>query len=324
MNQECFEKELLTACTQMPPDFVRIKKLLESKEEAQALDLGSFLSEVILDFPCDMSSCDDDEQCSECSKKKMENLPELIQLLGDAGLISAKAGARVLNSLLYAGFSEYAFQAARLICKDGIECTNQEYEQLLEGIGLEESYQRCCEKNHIAENLIFACYEAVLNMKKGGSFADIDTYCSAIGMTVERIVLFGTDDDLFSDAAGRRCFSGDIGFVCGEKALIITDGINVYAINRIWKSMPYMDCDDLFGMEFVDNTIQSIWFSHRNIMAHKTEYGQASIHIRFTGGKEIRFTHNFGEIPENKAISRFEITVEAQEQEQSIARESPA
>ena len=59
-------------------------------------------------------------------------------------------------------------------------------------------------------------------------------------------------------------------------------------------------------IKIVGRKISKISFSHNKIRIEHTAYGQPTIYLHMDDGSVIRFTHNFGEMSDNKSISRFE------------------
>ena len=68
---------------------------------------------------------------------------------------------------------------------------------------------------------------------------------------------------------------------------------------------PQIDISAVFGRDVVGCQIQSISFEHRDIVKGKTHYGQPTIILGLINGKNIKFTHNFGELPDDEWQARF-------------------
>ena len=69
----------------------------------------------------------------------------------------------------------------------------------------------------------------------------------------------------------------------------------------------YMDCNDMFRIPIVGKIIKGIGFSHHEINRDKIHYNQPTIRLCFDDGTVICFTHNFGELPQKKSVSRFAV-----------------
>lgn len=312
------EKELIYACSEVPPDFMKARALIEeglninAYDDEDEEDFESLLGSVVTSIPSNAWKCDICEL--ECERKQcklfdFEHLTEIIQFFINNGWNSRKYGLNVLHKLLYSTYSKEIFDAACLICEKGIQGTQEEFDDVLETVGMKESYTFCCENDYPLENVFDAYYEAVLREKEGKAFSDIDTYHAAIGMKVDCIVLFGTEEDLFLDEQARHCFGKDIGFVCGGKTLILREGINILCMNRRREEERFIECDGMFDVPVVGKTIRGIDFSHNEVRIDRTRYSQPTIHMHFDDGTVIRFTHNFGELPDKKSVSRFEVDV---------------
>ena len=68
---------------------------------------------------------------------------------------------------------------------------------------------------------------------------------------------------------------------------------------------PQIDISSVFGRNVIGRKIKSINFEHKTIVKGTTHYGQPTIIIELENVKKIKFTHNFGELPDNELQSRF-------------------
>ena len=51
--------------------------------------------------------------------------------------------------------------------------------------------------------------------------------------------------------------------------------------------------------------IENISFEHKTVIDGTTHYGQPTIILELSNGRKLKFSHNFGELPNKQAQSRF-------------------
>lgn len=120
--------------------------------------------------------------------------------------------------------------------------------------------------------------EAVLCEKEGKAFSDIDTYHAAIGLKIDRIILFGTEEALFLDEQARHCFGKDIGFVCGDKTLILREEINILCMNRRREEERFIECDGMFDVPVIGKPYVELVF----LIMKSTLIELGIVSLRFT------------------------------------------
>lgn len=305
------EKEFVAACCEVPPNFEKAKELLSSGVDINGKDdYGeSFVEQIVLGYPQESVLCIncEAETCEGCLQNDTTYLPKVFEFLISNGWNSKENGCAALSSLVFSTYSKEMFDAAKLICQAGIDWEHSPVEQALSTIGTEESYQRC-EGNHDMENLFYTFYELVERASKNQPFEHIDTYHSAIGLKIDKIVVFGEDTGIGTDELGRTTFSHDIGLVCGDKTVIIKKDINILLMNGLQNMLPCIPGNDLFGTDICERTITKITFKHNQVVKAKVYYGQPVINLHLDDGSVISFTHNYGELPKGDWIPRFSVT----------------
>ena len=68
---------------------------------------------------------------------------------------------------------------------------------------------------------------------------------------------------------------------------------------------PQVDLSETFCTDIIGQTIQSVSFDHKTVVKGTTHYGQPTIIIELSNGKKLKFSHNFGELPDRESQSRF-------------------
>ena len=285
-----FDKSLINELESVPISRENVKTLIKYGADINAEDKYECLMENVIGY---------------YPYEKAEFLPEVVKVAIENGWNTAKQGLRVIRALVFSTGTKECFYAAKLILENGVNGTEGDFNDALETIGTEESYQRCCDHNTEKENLYYAMYELVDAVKQGKSIEGVEHFNSALGMTVDKIVYFDKENTLRETDKGTE-YTGDIGFVNGDKVFLVTTYVNVLFNNDVIKESEYSQKDDLFGISIVGSKIQSIEFSYKTINKKKTEYNQPIVILNFDNGHSIKFTHNFGEIPEGH-IPRFEI-----------------
>lgn len=125
-----------------------------------------------------------------------------------------------------------------------------------------------------------------------------------MGLKIHRILYFAETDtrvngDCFTE------YNADIGFVCGDKVLILCKGVNILFMNDRLTELPQIDLSATFCTEIIGQTILAVSFDHKTVVKGTTHYGQPTIIIELSNGKKLKFSHNFGELPDRETQTRF-------------------
>ena len=214
-----------------------------------------------------------------------------------------KYGLKVMHQFIYMSNQKLAFDLMKFFLEFNLGDDKSEYESLLEGIGTEESYQRCCENNHALENLFYTMYEIVNAKMENRSYKNIELYYNAVGMQIDKLLYLGKES-LAPSKEGATEYNDDICFVCGEKILVIRECVNILFINDIINE-EYVEIPNLFGDNIIGSRIVNVSFEHKEIVEGTTHYGQPTIVVSLDSGKKLKFTHNFGEHNGDKVQSSF-------------------
>ena len=307
-EQKKLQNDFCSALEENPPNYEKAKALLESGVDINATDqygesfLGDFLCLLSM-YPRDCDSCQDDF-CRTCERMTKPHLFPTVEFIIENGLDTKAHGLDIIASLVHSTHDMQMFSAVKSLLKCPLSDDKEEYERTLEAIGTEESYQRCCCECHEQENLYYAMVEMVDAKMKGLPFEGIHPFYKAIGKKIDRIIYFADKTDFVKTERGTE-FNCDFGFVCGDDVLIVHSSINILFMDDRLFVLPQIDITDAFGDDIVGSKIIDILFEHREIVRGNTVYGQPIIIIRLDNGREIRFTHNFGEDPDSESVSRF-------------------
>ena len=297
MGFSALEKAFISACKKIPLNYDEINGLIEQGVNVNETDeYGDSVAEDIFHFYPDVPN----------DGAGVSPIEEVADILIKAGLDTEKYALRCIEALIFSSDAKHSFYAMRRILSSKCPSNQEAYEEALEGTGTEESFQRCCEHNHEYENIYYAMCEMIWAKQQGLEHEKTDLYYSAIGMCVEKIVYFKDTVDTATEGE-KTAFYADIGFVSGDRVLVLCHSINILFSDYRTNEQPQVDANDIFGATIVGKTIVDIYFDHKDIKKGKTNYGQPTINIKFDDGTIIKFTHNFGEVDDKLVTHTFEV-----------------
>ena len=310
---KALETEFVKALEEKIPDFDKARQLLAQGVDINAVD--DFGKSILINclwnrssFPPECDFCEA-ESCKTCENQGKAQLISIVDFFIENGWNTVVHGLSCIASLVHTTHDAQMFYAAKRLLRCPVSDNRADFEHALEGIGTEESYQRCCEECHEQENLYYAMYELVGAKKDNRPFEGIYPYYRAMGKKVDKIVYFADKTDFAETPRGVE-FGGDFGFVCGEDGVVVRSSINILLMNDRVSEQPQIDVSTIFGEGIVGATVVDILFEHCSKSRDRICYGQPTIIIKFDNAKELRFTHNFGELPDKESQARF-LTVEA-------------
>ena len=222
----------------------------------------------------------------------------------DNGWDIKKFGIEIMSNFKFTTYDRLTFEMFKFMLGYDLTDNPENYKKALDVVGTEESYQRCCEENHDLENLFYAIYEMILAKMEGRDYNSIELYYDAIDMRIDKVIYLDKNNTTVKKQNFTE-YNADIGFVCGHKLLVLREGVNILFMNDRINEQPQIDFSADFGRDIVGKKIKSISFEHKEIVRGKTGYGQPTIIMELTNGRKLKFTHNFGELPNKKSQSRF-------------------
>ncbi len=302
MNTEILNKELLLAC-----DSENLDKIQELVKEGANPNLTNNYGEGIFEYVF-LYACErlDDKDAGEEEYDRLYNkVKETVNTLIRYGWDVKKYGLDVMNQFVFMPNSKFAFNLMRFFLSLNLGDDKSKYESLLETVGGEESYQRCCDHNHELENVFYSMYEIVQAKMENRHYEYIDLYYDAVGMKIDKLLYPGSKN-IKAVGADPVKYDEDICFVCGEKILVVRECVNILFINNITDEK-YIEVPDIFGEEIIGSTITDVSFEHKEIVKGMTHYGQPIILLSLDNGVTLKFTHNFGEHTEEGSVSYFSV-----------------
>ena len=300
MTQIELDEKLALACDKATPDLDEIKELIIAGADTNQVNKynNNIFDDVFLEVLYEVR--DDSKKLP----KTVEKIKEVIPLMIDNGFDIKRFGISTMSQFKFATYDPFTFDLYRFMLQYELADDPKAYEEVLEGVGGEESYQRCCEHDHDLENLFYAIYEMVEAKMEGRDYKSIEPYYGAVGLTIDKIVYFSDSNTLVEKEEFTE-YNADIGFVCGGKLFVMRDGVNILFMNDRVNEQPQIDISSVFGKDAINRKIKSVSFDHKDVIKGNTHYGQPTIIIELTNGKKMKFTHNFGELPDKETQSRF-------------------
>lgn len=298
MNKVDLDQKLAQACDAVRPDLDKIKELIMAGADPNQRNFygdGIFES-VFLDLLYD---CEDEQKKAII----VEKTKEIIQLMIDNGWDTKTFGLEVMNQFVFSTYDRFTFELYRFMLQYDLTKNPKDYEEALESVGTEESYQSC-EGDHELENLFYAIYEMVEAKMEGRDYKDIESYYDATGMTIDKILYFDETNTMVKKDDFTE-YNADIGFVCGNKVLVLRDCVNILFMNGRLAEQPQIDVSAMFSEGIIGEEIEAIDFAHKEVHRENTTCVQPTIILRLANGRQLKFSHNFGELPNKKSQSRF-------------------
>ena len=292
--------KLTNACASAKPDLDEIKELVLAGADPNCLN--EYGDSIFCDAFVEVLYGNGDNP--KAISTAAEKIKAVVRLLVAEGWDVKKSGLSVMRLFTIFPYGRITFDLFRFMLQYDLADDSAAYENALEAIGGEESFQRCCMHDHDAENMFYAVYEMVEAKMKGLDYRSIVPYYDAIGMTIDKIVYFSETNTL-SKKADFTEYNADIGLVCGDQVLVLCKGVNILFMNGRIAESPQIDISAEFGKDAICRKIKRISFDHRDVITGRTHYGQPTIVIELANGKKLKFTHNFGEVPDRKTQSRF-------------------
>ena len=211
--------------------------------------------------------------------------------------------------LLYDIYDKASFEQMREYLRAGARA--EELKGLLESIGIEESYQRCCCGNHAQENLLYALYELVRRASEGKGFEKISYWQDAVGKRVRACYACAETLPAIREAEnGRWTIENRLVLCLDENAVVVEGSPNLYlcADEEAFADMQRQDISEQLAA-YVGQVIEEVRFRHRTVSGDDKQHVQGNIFLVFASGAALRISTDFGETP-GKACIYFEMLPE--------------
>ena len=287
------EDRIISLCEAARPDYEAICRQIEGGANVNAVNKygQAFLSKILL------------------SLEHGNKFTDIVKTVLLSGFDSKKLGLRCIESILFTTYDKYFFSAAKLLLESGATGTDEQWASLLKAIGTEESYQRCCAGNHKCENIYYPLYEIVAHARKGLPYSDIALWSNFIGRKVESVLSYSADSKPVSLLKNSKFEIPDkIFFLAKTKTLIIEANPNIYTRANPVPTLDMTKCIPVKELRAVVGAkVKRVSFKHEEVSSGFHIFRQPNIYVSFDNGIRIRFSTNFGEVPEGTSATYFEI-----------------
>lgn len=288
-------EELIKACERR--DLTGVKKIVSAGADVNCEDKWgeSIFSHLFVEFLNNTKE----------AKGKVSMVKSVLKVLIKNGFDMQKHGLDIMHQFVHLSNLRHAFFLTKFMLDFDLGDNVKKYEELLMSIGFEESHMRVCENKLARANMLYAMYEIVEAKMEKREYAGTELYQEAVGKRIENVLYFSEKNDTIALEQGTQ-YNSDIGILCEGKLLVITTNADILIKNEKM-SENSISLPDFFGSGFIGALIEKISFKHKKFWKGKTEYTQPIVNILLDNGKTISFTDNFGEVPKEDTMSRFEI-----------------
>lgn len=322
------DNQLVAACQEYPPDFCKIRSLLDQGADVNAISATDedecLLSEIILGYPRIAELLADD--CGDCDNNDADHpkadgryLPLIIQVFLEQGFdATGRMGAICLQNLSWASYDQYILDACKLLMAAGADPNaitfSDDEETVISWVGTKASAADCVDHDPAEISLFEAMYRMMEAKIQGRNYELIEHFSVCIGQKICGISLCADDrplTEVFSvntpTSRHQNCFVNTVVLDCQGKMLCVSRYTELYVDPHVPQYAEVkLDLAPYF-QNCIGHTIVGIDFSYREIRENRTSYGQPIILIQLDNGKTLRFSHNFGEVDRNETAAWFEV-----------------
>jgi len=329
------EDALIDACTEFPPDFAKIRRMIQAGANLNAVsskdskEEGNILSEIIKGLSWGGESiyliCEEceEETCEKCELKDEEIdgrwLPSIVELFlqngFDLGRRGGSVGADCLKSLTWSTYDKYILDAAKILLKAGADPTYEDKEDggtVMGWVSTKESAAECIYEDHCQSNLFHTLYEIMDAQVKGEDIDQIFFFDKCIGRKINQVLLCSEENackGIFSITTPQmqyeNCFAEPLVFWCEEVPLCVTEYVDEIVDYRTMRKAKTKQDVSSFFADCLGQTITAIDFESKKVTKGSTCYTQPITMIRLSNGKTICISYNTGDVPKEKRSAWF-------------------
>ncbi len=300
-----------------PPDFETADELIRLGADLNAEkqnDDDNILSRIIRGYQCWQPN--DVERIDENTIG--EYMIQVIHYFLDHGFDVKKKngryGAQCLYSIVLSVQDRSMIEATKLLISAGAEDLYVDKEQT-EGekpksfLDAENCYQRVCEYNYHAANIIEATYQIYKAIEEKKSYIDIDSYEAIIGKTITKVLIEkpkegkALHDVMFTNGRFGKCFYTNIYFLFNDRMLIATP-YNDFWTDKSDSSVRTLNISSEFS-QIIGATVEKVEFAHNGLNEKMTHYTQPVTTFIMSNGNSVSFSTSFGEVPKDKSTAYY-------------------
>lgn len=138
----------------------------------------------------------------------------------------------------------------------------------------------------------YTIYEMLYSVTEGKDFNAVFLHNVCIGKTIDNVVLFSDTVETCEVDENSKIIKGDIGFIFGDKCLIIKQSMNILVDNNIFSEEKHINVPNLFGINVVGQKIQDIKIECEETVDKICSYSEPVIKIYLDNGKCLKVTEN--------------------------------
>ena len=333
------EEQLVALFRAGAPDLPAAEALLLQGADINASGMDedeSILSEILFAYGATqrIHSESDDSPCSECERVSCSgcvhnqnpepgrSMCEVIRFFLSHGFDvhknNGRFGKECLFNLTLSTYDKYMPEAIKILLDAGAQNSiastgpdDSDDETPMDFIYNEGGSLRCGHHDYAKATYFDAALVIYQAAEDGRPYAGIDSYETAIGKKILRVLAESSDDAPVFFPMDRPGFKKDTCFNCC--LYFVYDGgvLNVtqygdYWTDTVMPDLPMTDVSAYFG-GIVGHTVRRFIFDHREIAADSTEYTRPVVTIETDTGRRVTFSTNFGEVAEDDFAAYFEL-----------------
>ena len=253
-----YESEIYNLCLEQKIDYERIDYLLKHGASANAVEITKFNDgyedKELLFVECilaDKYSCEDYIPIID-----KEFYLKLLNIFVDNGLDVDKYADLILSYIHFTYDDKACIEMTKTILNHIKNKDNINFENSLEDIAIEVSYNDCCVQNHKYANNLSIVYEMIENFSKNGSNPNNYYECDKIlNQTINNIKIFCKDIKI-DQPKKFICDDIDIFIECEKDVLCIVNEFVFVNNNDIISNYDLLEGENSFGnslKEYVKN-----------------------------------------------------------------------
>ncbi len=277
MTKAELDKKIEEVCNTSYPDMEEIKKLIlagadmnRENKFGESIFRDTFVDSLyrFYDYP----------STEEEKKAGFNQVKDTIKFMLEHGWDGWEYGLDVMDSFFVSFYDIHVFDMFRFFLQ--FDWYDDDAYKLLLLDALSEEHSQAEKGLGEGENVFYAIYEMIYARMDGRNYESIEPYHGAIGQIIDKVIYFAPSDTTVQREQFAEYYA-EIGFVCGEKLLVLRDNTNILFMNDRLSEEPQTDISDLFGARVIGQTIQGISFRH----------GDSLVTLELNNGTRLSFKY---------------------------------
>ena len=290
-----------------PPDFETADELIRlgADVNAEEPNENNVLSEILRGYTC----------------RQSENCGYMIQVIHyfldhgfDVRKKNGRYGEQCLYSIVVSDQDRSMIEATKVLMGAGAEdlytdkaCS--EGEKPYSFLDAENCYQRVCEYNYHAANIVEATYQIYKAIEEKKPYVDIDSYEAIIGKTITKVLIEKPKDGkalhdvMFTNGRFGKCFYTNVFFLFEDRMLIATP-YNDFWTDKFDSLTRTLNISAEFS-KIIGATVEKVEFAHNGLNVKMTHYTQPVASFIMSNGNSVSFSTSFGEVLKDKSTAYY-------------------